>query len=123
MILVLALIHSLALAAEPESFVGDTPHACTPRTGQPCFTVRGRLVTGFNGNPSTRLWVVGTKRILGIPDGYELPKSVQESLGVNSDDPVGKHVFGDYTFCPFTPDEPGVMRRGCIKEAVNLRVE
>jgi len=36
-----------------------------PMLSGPCFKVRGRM-SFFNGNPSARIWPVGTKRMLGI---------------------------------------------------------
>jgi hypothetical protein len=87
----------------------------------PCYTVRGRL-TLSNGTPSVRIWVVGTKRILGVsegrfsPDGYEaLPRPVPEELSWD------KFYFGDYTVCPFTPQQVGVMQLVCVAGVNRLK--
>ena len=102
--------------------VDQVVRACAPRPGQTCFTVRGRLYIA-NGGTWRRLWVAGTKRILGVHDDYELPENVDERLRVDADHPFGKPVFGSFTFCPFKPDKPGVMRIGCVQAGENLRTE
>jgi hypothetical protein len=71
------------------------------------FQVHGRMSL-YNGNPGFRIWIVGTKRILGVaespPESPLMPAKLfelarQEHL-----------VFGDFTVVPLTKDEPGVMR-------------
>ncbi len=32
----------------------------------------------------------------------------------------GIDVFGDFTLCPFTPDEPGKLRFVCVQSAKRL---
>ena len=71
------------------------------------FQVRGRLSL-YNGNPGFRIWVVGTKRILGVaespPEEPLMPTKLFElARGENL-------LFGDFTVVPLTKDEPGVMR-------------
>jgi len=87
-----------------------------------CFTIRGRM-NYWNGAPSVRIWQVGTKRILGVSegrfkmDGYlNLPAAIEAKLSWESD------LFGDFVVCPFTPDEPGVMRFVCVDSAKHLSV-
>ncbi|HWV99198.1 MAG TPA: hypothetical protein VNZ64_05835 [Candidatus Acidoferrum sp.] len=92
-ILALALLSgSGALCADKASFA---------------FTVHGRL-SFYNGTPSFRIWIVGTKRILGIrQNGNEqpdVPKDLRNLISLDRD------VFGDFTVEPLTPSEPGVMQ-------------
>jgi hypothetical protein len=88
-----------------------------------CFTFRGRLGS-YNGAPTWRVWRVGTSRILGVSDSMALPEfeqipaNAKEALGGSFD----KYVFGDFEFCPFTPERPGAMQFGCINSAKNLKV-
>lgn len=72
-----------------------------PRVIAVCFNVRGRL-SNWNGNPTRRIWVIGTKRMLGLRDGTELPAALEKSL---SD--FDHEVYGDFEFCPFTPLNQG----------------
>jgi hypothetical protein len=69
--------------------------------------IHGRL-TWANGNPGLRIWVVGTKRILGVaedpPESSLIPKRLSDIAN------AGQVVFADFTLIPLTPDEPGFMR-------------
>jgi hypothetical protein len=94
-----------------------------PRLIGPCFKVHGRL-SYYNGAPSLRLWPVGTHRLLGISEGrfalpgYDsVPSAVIDRLASFENE-----MFADFTVCPFTTDEPGVMRLVCIKTARNILV-
>jgi hypothetical protein len=77
----------------------------------------------YNGAPSVRIWRVGTRRVLGVSEqrfrveGYcNLPPAILERVGWDSD------LFADFVVCPFTRDEPGVMRLVCVDSAPNLVV-
>jgi hypothetical protein len=81
-----------------------------------CFTVHGRLSV-YNGNPSVRLWPVGTQRLLGVlPDEFS-PKQIDGYLG------FGSNVYGDFTVCPITKEISGLMQLVCIDSGKNLVVE
>jgi|ERR1017187_5995900 hypothetical protein len=73
-----------------------------------CFTVHGRL-SNWNGNPTGRIWVIGTKRTLGIREDTELPKSLADKMG-NFDDVA----TGDFEVCPLTKESPGRMQIVCV---------
>jgi hypothetical protein len=70
------------------------------------FQVHGRLSLA-NGNPGFRIWIVGTKRILGVaespPEQPLMPSKLFDLAREN-------FVFSDFTVVPLTKDEPGVMR-------------
>ncbi len=85
--------------------------------GEP-FVVRGRLSLS-NGNPSVRIWIVGTKRILGVrgDEKPDLPTPLPKMLKWDVD------IFGDFTVCPMTKYRPGHMQMVCIKSADNLVVK
>jgi hypothetical protein len=77
----------------------------------------------YGGAPSVRIWRVGTRRILGVSEqrfqleGYcNLPTRIRERVAWDTD------LFGDFVVCPFTPDEPGVMRLVCVESATNMIV-
>jgi|SRR5580700_3365593 hypothetical protein len=82
-----------------------------------CFTVHGRL-SNWNGNPTERIWIVGTKRMLGLREGTSLPKVLENKLGS-----FDVEVYGDFEFCPFTAEKSGVMQVGCIAGVSNYQVK
>lgn len=63
---------------------------------------------------------MGTRRLLGVPDGPEgdelasLPANVRDALG---SDPFQTRVFADFLVCPLTPDRPGWMRMVQVRSA------
>ncbi len=86
-----------------------------------CFQVHGRL-GAWNGNPTFRIWRVGTARVLGIDaasgEGADpRPPAVVEAMGA---DAFSTSVWGDYRVCPFTRSRPGRMQFVCIAGASHL---
>lgn len=86
-------------AGNNENVVGD------------CFTFKGRAAF-YNGNPTLRIWRIGTKRILGVEgfkdgEGYNVgaPKNLYVAL-----EDFRNFVYGQFTVCPLTPFKPGVMQ-------------
>ncbi len=79
-----------------------------------CFKIRGRI-SEWNGSLTTRIWPVGTNRVLALYG--TLPGAIKErySFDVN--------VFADLEVCPFEKDAPGEMRLVCIESAKNIRFE
>jgi hypothetical protein len=104
--------------------VGPTARAACrthPDLVGPCFHVRGRAAL-YNGNPTVRIWKVGTRRLLGVsdrrcqaPDCEPLPAALRALL--SWDHPV----FGDFELCPFTRARPGVMQFVCVAAASHMR--
>ena len=93
-----------------------------PQLSGACFEIRGRMAI-YNGNPSLRIWPVGTKRFLALSErrgsmneDYNVPKELLEQLS------YGKAMYADFTICPFTDDEPGVMRLVCVESAKNISI-
>ncbi|HVN29792.1 MAG TPA: hypothetical protein VMT64_14955 [Candidatus Binataceae bacterium] len=84
-----------------------------------CFALRGRLRI-WNGNPTFRIWPVGSKRELGVTDRLfpadeiVLPESLDGKLSDEVD------AFADFTVCPFTPEVSGSMQMVCIDAADNV---
>jgi hypothetical protein len=106
------VIATSAVAAEP----------CRERADLvgPCFHVHGRAAL-YNGNPSVRIWKVGTRRLLGVsesrmaPGVDPLPVEVRRALDWEHP------VFADFVLCPFTRERPGVMQLVCVEAATRLR--
>lgn len=101
----------------------------TPANAALCYWTHGRL--GFyNGNPSIRLWTVGTHRLLGIYSGPsadrygedsghpEFPRNVERTFH-----PMHNRIYGDFQVCPLEPERQGAMQAACIEAAKNLVVE
>ena len=109
----LALI--LAVAITSVGFAGISSK--NPATG-PTFKVHGRLSV-YCGNPSCRIWIVGTKRILGVaesdpPEAVLMPAKLRELFAPE------RLIFGDFTVLPLTKDEAGVMRMVRVISAENI---
>jgi len=109
-----------ALLCSYTSLLGQEFCQCGSGPGVgPSFKVHGRL-SAWNGTPTLRIWIVGTKRILGIhgedSDSPSLPDNLTRLPGTFFDNPV----YGDFEVCPLTKYRPGVMQIVCIKSASNL---
>jgi hypothetical protein len=101
---------------------GPNPCREHPQVNAPCFKVHGRIRV-YNGTPSVRIWPVGTNRLLGVSEGRfynpeysNMPPDLSDLLTLDNE------IFADFIVCPFTPDEPGVMRLVCIDSASNVVV-
>lgn len=123
--LVLALMVALLdTKARGDGVVPVRPCRSDPRVVGDCFPVRGRLHFA-NGNPALRMWIVGTKRLLGVRDDEDLivPANLAKCLVPDSGDAFERTTFGDFVVCPFTADRPGRMRMVCIESAANLVIQ
>ena len=83
-----------------------------------CFLVHGRIRL-YNGTPGIRIWIIGTKRLLGvIPSENEImPQKVSKHIADGTD------IFGDFVVCPFTKQKEGHMQMVCIESASNLVIQ
>ncbi len=82
-----------------------------------CFLVHGRM-RAYNGNPTFRIWPLGTKRLIGVTGakpGQEPIMPQDLACGFDCD------VFADFEVCPFSVSTPGVMQRACIESAAHVR--
>lgn len=91
-----------------------------------CRTVHGRLFAS-NGNPAVRIWVVGTKRILGIDADEDLsldqlPANVR-GLWLPTGNLFNASVYGDFRVCARKPQRPGVMQMVVVTHASRLYLE
>lgn len=83
------------------------------------LTVHGRL-TYYNGNPSSRIWIVGTKRLLGIREaGDEVANMPKELRDLMSWD---REIFADFVVEPLTPYKQGVMQMVRVVSASKIVV-
>jgi hypothetical protein len=109
--LTLGFLSSMAFCQDKCSCAGEYPVV------DAAFKGHGRL-SNWNGNPSQRIWIIGTKRMLGIREGTELPENLSKLLG-----DFDTEVHGDFALCPLTKSKPGVMQIVCVQSANNLRAE
>ena len=89
-----------------------------PKSG-PCFTVHGRMAQG-NGNPGVRIWIVGTRKMLGVlPDDPAplAPACLLEDIA------GGNRLYADFVVCPLEPERAGAMRPVCVQSASHRIVE
>lgn len=92
----------------------------------PCGYVRGRMFLA-NGAPSVRIWVVGTKRILGVTqqdvEFEKLPQNIRQAWrnkdGVRDG---GEDLYGDFSICPLTKSKAGRMQFVWVRSGKNLVV-
>jgi hypothetical protein len=84
-----------------------------------CFTFHGRAQF-YNGNPSLRIWKIGTKSIVGISDHRcnSQPDNLSKVLKH-----WGDIVYGDFTVCPLSKFKKGEMQFACIQSVRITAVE
>ena len=120
LILLLARCATSAAGAMPSRPDVDPSLGCerNPAVAGKCFKVHAR-VRASNGVPNVRMWPVGTKRHYGVipPEREILPGNLARHVQ------FGHAVYGDFTVCPFTVDQPDHMLMVCIQEASNMVIE
>lgn len=98
----------LALRSQPINL----EHCSCTAKGVPSdstFTFRGRLSL-WNGNPSFRIWPVGTNRLLGLSG------SCLEALELGDWHPYhDKELWADFTVSAVTEQRAGEMQFVCIR--------
>lgn len=114
------MIMLLALLAAAQPMPQDRP----PRL---CRTVHGRMYAA-NGNPAIRIWVVGTRRVLGVGSQddvslNDLPANVRRAWTRESPTLTHARVYGDFRVCAWRPQRPGEMQMVRVVSARNLVVE
>ena len=122
-VIVLVMVFSVVLSSRGQDQLGG-PNPCRehPKLNGSCFKVHGRIRV-YNGTPSVRVWPVGTTRLLGVSEGkFYNPKFSNMPLEPSNLLKADNEIFADIIVCPFTPDEPGVMRLVCVDSASNVVV-
>ena len=82
----------------------------------------------WNGTPSVRIWVVGTRRILGVVQQDEtfddLPANIRQVWDAKGDEAMwNTDLFGDFRVCAVTESRPGWMQMVKVEQARGLRVQ
>ena len=117
----------------------------TPENASLCYWTHGRLSV-YNGNPSSRIWKIGTRRMLGVFNG---PSHFPPRDIADDEDPempvelnraydaeirrlkrqrgyawgIPPSTFADFEVCPLEPKHEGWMESVCIESARNIFVE
>ena len=91
------------------------PCSDSPSLVGACWDLRGR-VSLYNGNPSVRIWPIGSKRLLGVRESE--PKLVPPDLAKSLSWDTG--TFADLRVCPLTLEREGTMQIVCIAAARNI---
>jgi hypothetical protein len=91
-----------------------------------CYTVHGRF-RFHDGAPSSRVWIVGTHRMLGVDETTNVEKDRAEVpwIPANLESRVGPgiDVFGDYEVCPLSKEKAGEMQFVCVESAAHLVIK
>src|SRR5688572_12986362 len=117
-VIAIVLLVGILVAESSQDFTSPNVWRCVAPTKGPCFTHRGRL-SGQNGI-AYMIWLVGTKRIVGVHE-TEIPAMLVKYLSMTSSD--HSDVYGDFDICPLEPDRPGHMRSVCVAGATRLVVQ
>ncbi len=119
---------AFVLAASPEQPSRRKIACKIPENAKSCYWTHGRLSI-YNGNPTFRLWKIGTRRLLGV---YSGPGFGPFDAGLNEEDDLElpanlkrydftkAAVFGDFEVCPLAAEKEGRMQPACIESARNL---
>lgn len=117
----------------------------TPENASLCYWAHGRLTAG-SGDPSYRIWKIGTRRILGVfngPSHYpprkeedvespELPAELNRAYQADNRRlkratgimwAVPPPAFADFEICPLEPERRGWMQSVCIESAKNIFIQ
>ena len=117
----------------------------TPENASLCYWTHGRLWIA-NGNPTYRIWKIGTRRMLGILNGpSHFPPRVEEDTELpefpaeldrayEADNRRHKRetgimwavpppVFADFEVCPLEPERKGEMQGVCIESAKHIYID
>jgi hypothetical protein len=87
-----------------------------PDIAAECFNVHGRLSV-YNGAGVRRIWWIGTKHMLYIPDEFAMPESLASTLT------MGVDIYGDFLVCPLEKQKAGHMQRVCVEKAQRLVID
>ena len=110
---------SVSVDAQDEVFTGED-------LNEP-FEIHGRLQC-YNGNPSLRICIIGSNRILGVrqvdENDPETPSIPQRLLDIFNDGRgwFTKRMYGDFTVEPLRHDIKGTMRPVRVLSVSNLVV-
>lgn len=104
--------------AEQQDALCSAPMRCktNPHVVGQCFKVRGRM-DYWNGGPSTRIWIIGTHRMLGLPcEDFGLPKSIRAHFSDFDDE-----VTEVFEVCPVSKYQKRAMQMVCVESVSDAK--
>src|SRR5260370_32641269 len=120
-----------AIAGSPQDGEKRRVSCKTAENAKTCYWTHGRLSV-YNGNPTFRLWKIGTHRLLGIysgpgagpfDDGLADEDDVEMPVNLAKHDFTEGSAFVDFEVCPFAPEKEVRMQPACIQSAQNIVIE
>ncbi len=114
-----SIILSAKVDAQNEVFTGEDLNES--------FEIHGRLQC-YSGNPSLRIWIIGSNRVLGVKqvdeNDPEKPAIPQRLFDIFNDGRgwFSKIMYGDFTIEPLRNDIKGAMRPVKVLSVRNLVV-
>ena len=117
------IVAALVASVSPSPSAGPSGVAPTHQSTA-CRVVRGRMAL-WNGAPTVRIWVIGTRRILGIVPSDnafdQLPAPIRELWdGTNHDADWNTVIYGDFKVCARAPKRPWRMQMVTVMDARRL---
>lgn len=114
---------ALALAGE-QSFARPRIIQAPPIRKGDCHWVHGSFAIA-NGSLIRRLWIIGTKRIVAIPDSfpYAPPWMPRVLAAYANARPDQEELLGDFRICALEDSKPGVMQLVRITAVSNPTVD
>jgi hypothetical protein len=114
----------------------------TPENASLCSWTHGRLRV-YNGNPSGRIWQIGTRRLLGVFNGPshfpprtiaddespQLPMNLERAYEADyrhwkqskgDTDYEFPTIFADFEVCALEPEKKGEMQAVCVESTKNI---
>ena len=95
--------------------------AAPPQLAGRCRWVRGRFAV-YNGSGVQRIWIIGTRRIVAIPDDdpAPLPETLKAFEKVRT---VDGELIADFHVCALEPRRPGHMQHVRVDGVRSARYE
>jgi hypothetical protein len=106
-----------ALLLWTHAAAASSTQAPPQRKGE-CHWVHGRFAV-YNGSEVQRIWIVGTKRLVAIPDDYpDIPRVIQsyEKAG-----PFEDALFADLRICALENSKPEHMQHVRVEDIRNAK--
>jgi hypothetical protein len=110
---------TVVLLASTLCFAGDKDLSKQYENTNSPFRLHGRL-SMYCGNPCFRIWIIGTKRLLGVRGGDLEPASMPPDLQAFFHTNASLRVYADFNVTPLTIYKKGHMQIVQIDSAKNL---
>lgn len=99
----------LALMAAPVE-ARATAIQAPPKLKGECHWVHGRFAV-YNGASVQRIWIIGTKRLVAIPDDDPaIPEVIRSYENLGPFDRFEDALFADFRICALEDNKPGHMQ-------------